>query len=236
MFNGLDFRFGGHAEAWGELTRGYTDRCLYRARTRKVLERRLAVNASHFTERLNCLGKKTLGALHFLYDERTMKIRYTTTVESGVDYNPKQFRREVKAYLADPNGWKSEGYAFVLSRSPDVVIHLTSAETLGQVGCYDSKLSCAELGGRHMRLNFDRWTMGAPASKLPLADYRQYMVTHEMGHILGHEHVKCPGSGQPAPLMMQQTRGIGSCKPNTKLTRRDRKKTNALSTRSNRKP
>jgi hypothetical protein len=164
-----------------------------------------------------------------------MKIRYTTIVDSDVDYDPKQFRDEVKTYLADPNGWRSEGYVFVRSSSPDVEIHLSSPRTLESNGCHDGTLSCAEMNGRHMHLNAMRWTQGAPPSKLPLKKYRQYMVTHEMGHILGHDHVDCPGPGQPAPLMMQQTRGIGRCNPNTKLTRRDRKKTNVVSTRSNRR-
>jgi len=164
-----------------------------------------------------------------------MKIRYTTSVDPDVDYDPKQFRKEIRAYLADPHGWNSEGYVFVRTTNPAVEIHLSSPRTLETNGCRDGTLSCAELGGRHMHLNAMRWTTGASASKLPLKEYRQYMVTHEMGHILGHDHVKCPEPGHPAPLMMQQTLGIGKCKPNTKLTRRDRKKTNALSTRSNRK-
>jgi len=68
-----------------------------------------------------------------------------------------------------------------------------------------------------------RWTKGAPQSKLELDAYRQYMVSHEMGHILGREHVDCPREGAPVPIMVQQTKGIGKCKPNTKLTERDRK-------------
>jgi len=200
-----------------------------------MFERGLAINTPHFTELLNCIGKTAPDTLHFLYEERTMKIRYTTNVDSDVEYSAKQFRKEVRAYLADPHGWKSEGYVFVNSSSPDVEIHLSSPRTLESTGCHDGTLSCAEMNGRHMYLNSMRWTQGAPASKLPLNKYRQYMVTHEMGHILGRDHVRCPGAGQPAPLMMQQTRGIGTCSPNTKLTRRDRKKTNALSTRSNRR-
>ena len=54
-------------------------------------------------------------------------------------------------------------------------------------------------------------------SKLSLEDYRQYMVSHEIGHILGHEHVKCPCVGCKAPIMMQQTLGIGKCQPNTNV-------------------
>ena len=68
-----------------------------------------------------------------------------------------------------------------------------------------------------MYLNADRWFRGSSKSKLGLTDYRQYMVTHEMGHILGHDHEKCPCKDCPAPLMMQQTLGIGECKPNIKL-------------------
>ena len=153
-----------------------------------------------------------------------MKIEYTTVVDSDVNYNSKHFADEVAVYLADPHGWKSEGYTFVRSRSPVVVIHLSSPEHLAKNGCRDRNLSCAEMNGRHMYLNSMRWTEGASLSKLELKNYRQYMVSHEMGHILGHEHGDCPHEGAPAPIMMQQTKGIGKCKPNTKLTEKDRKK------------
>ena len=153
-----------------------------------------------------------------------MKVGYTTVVDSDVEYSAKHFADEVSAYLADPDGWKSEGYTFVRSRNPDVIIHLSSPNRLAKNGCNDPSLSCAELNGKHMYLNAMRWTKGASPSKLELKDYRQYMVSHEMGHILGREHEDCPREGSPAPIMMQQTIGIGNCKPNTKLTERDRKK------------
>lgn len=153
-----------------------------------------------------------------------MKIKYTTIVDSDVVYDPALFAQEVDVYLADPNGWVSDGYTFVRSSPTEVEIHLSSPHTLATNGCHDPTLSCAEMNGRHMHLNAMRWTKGASPSKLSLDAYRQYMVTHEMGHILGHDHIECPGPGQPAPLMLQQTLGIGKCKPNTKLTDIDRKK------------
>ena len=64
-----------------------------------------------------------------------------------------------------------------------------------------------------MYLNSERWFKGSAKSKLTLDNYRQYMVSHEIGHILGHQHVKC--KGHLAPVMMQQTLGIGNCSPNT---------------------
>ena len=152
-----------------------------------------------------------------------MKIKYTTTVDSDVSYPAELFANEVDVYLADPGGWVSRGYRFERSPSADVVIHLSSPKTLASNGCRDGRLSCAEMNGRYMFLNSMRWAQGAPPSKLSLKSYRQYMVTHEMGHILGYDHVKCPGDGMPAPLMLQQTLGIGTCRPNTKLTDSDRK-------------
>ena len=154
-----------------------------------------------------------------------MKVRFTTVVEPGVVYDPKQFARDVEIYLSDPDGWVSRGYEFeYVERSPRVIIHLATPAQIHAAGCAQSSLSCAEMSGQHIRLNSARWS-GAHSnhSKLSLDDYRQYMVTHEMGHILGHDHVSCPGPGLPAPLMMQQTLGIGACTPNTKLTSSDRR-------------
>lgn len=144
-------------------------------------------------------------------------IRFRTSVDPDVSYNPKQFREEVTMYLNDPDGW-AQVYRFVEARTgPAKHIHLSSPRTLRTNGCKDDGLSCAVLGGSEIWLNADRWMRGAPKSRLPLLEYRQYMVSHEMGHSLGYDHVKCPGSG-PVPVMVQQTLGIGSCDPNTKLT------------------
>ncbi len=152
-----------------------------------------------------------------------MEVRYTTVVDRDVPYDARRFAQEVETYLADPDGWISRGYTFVRSRTPDVIIHLSSSEYLQSNGCKDAGLSCAEMNGRNMYLNAMRWAKGASKSKLELKDYRQYMVSHEMGHILGYDHVRCPAPNKAAPIMLQQTKGIGNCKPNTKLTDADRK-------------
>jgi hypothetical protein len=131
--------------------------------------------------------------------------------------NPSQIEFYVMTYLNDPDGWIKKGYFFEpVSQNEDVLIRLSSDSTI-QSMCGMSNLSCAELGGRRMWLNAERWFHGAAKSKLPLDEYRQYMVSHEMGHIIGFDHQKCPCKGCPAPIMMQQTLGIGKCKPNTKV-------------------
>ena len=142
-------------------------------------------------------------------------MRYTATVDYDVRVSHDEFVRDLQIYLADPDGWKGHHFELVKDR-PDVTIRLSSPATI-RAQCGDGNLSCAELGGTHMYLNSQRWMHGSKESKLPLDEYRQYMVSHEMGHILGYDHVKCPGKGKPAPIMMQQTLGIGQCTPNTRV-------------------
>jgi hypothetical protein len=147
-------------------------------------------------------------------------IRFRTRVDPGIRVSQAVFRREVTIYLNDPDGW-AQIVSFVYAPTgPATHIRLCTGATLRAEGCVEDDMSCAILGGTDIWLNADRWLHGAPASKLPLMEYRQYMVTHEMGHSLGYDHVACPGSG-PVPVMVQQTRGIGSCEPNTKVTEID---------------
>jgi hypothetical protein len=146
----------------------------------------------------------------FLIDDDVMKhhsIRNTAIINYAI-----------MCYLNHPEGWSSQGYFFepVDSREK-VLIRLAMPKTIKNISGCSEDLSCAELGGRFMYLNADRWFNGSEKSKLNLDDYRQYLVSHEIGHILGHGHQKCPCKGCKAPIMMQQTLGIGNCKPNTSL-------------------
>ena len=147
-------------------------------------------------------------------------VRFRTRVDPDVQVPEDMFRREVTIYLHDPDGWAQVARFVYAPTGPATLIRLCSPRGLREAGCRDVDLSCAILGGTEIWLNANRWLHGAPASKLPLFQYRQYMVSHEMGHSLGYEHVTCPGSG-PVPVMVQQTRGIGSCEPNTKVTEKD---------------
>jgi hypothetical protein len=134
-----------------------------------------------------------------------------------VDFSLADFARDVAICLADPNGWESKGYRFFqVKRNPQVRIHLTSKAGLRKIGC-DDTLSCAELGGHEMRINADNWKHGSAKSGQDLDGYRQYVISHEIGHILGHDHAKCPGKGQLAPIMLQQTLGLHGCLPNTNV-------------------
>ena len=145
------------------------------------------------------------------------RITYSVVVDPDVNFSLTDFERDVAICLADPNGWESKGYRFFqVKRNPQVRIHLTSKEGLRKVGC-DDTLSCAELGGHEVRINIDNWKYGSAKSGQDLDGYRQYVFSHEIGHILGHDHAKCPGKGHLAPIMIQQTLGLRGCLPNTNV-------------------
>jgi len=147
-------------------------------------------------------------------------IRFRTEVDPDVDYPSDRFQEEVTIYLNDPNGWAQWHVFEYAPTGPAKLIRLCTKHGLKAAGCGEDELSCAVMGGSDIWLHAERWIHGAPKSKLPLEEYRQYMVTHEMGHSLGYDHAKCPGSG-PVPVMVQQTLGIGACTPNTKVTEID---------------
>ena len=63
-------------------------------------------------------------------------------------------------------------------------------------------------------LNSDRWTYGSPTFS-SLDAYHIYVINHEVGHFLGHEHEYCAGAGLKAPTMAQQSRTRdGGCMEN----------------------
>ena len=68
--------------------------------------------------------------------------------------------------------------------------------------------------GERAVINLARWATAVPDYQGDIATYRLYVVNHEVGHALGHGHQQCPGAGQLAPVMQQQTLGLQGCVKN----------------------
>jgi hypothetical protein len=143
--------------------------------------------------------------------------RYTVMVEEGTGINPDDFAAAVERTLADNRGWTADrrwGFQRVSGGASEVTVHLATpattdrmcdavgVETRGEVSCR---------GGRTIVINLKRWLLGVPWYSDALEDYRHMVVNHEVGHFLGHGHVRCGQQGGPAPVMQQQTFGLDGC-------------------------
>ncbi len=144
-------------------------------------------------------------------------VTYTVEVEAGLPYDADKVARTVDAVLSDKRGWTG-AMATSLQRvasSPTFRIRLASPETADAL-CAPldtaGRLSCRN--GQMVVLNAWRWANGADAYTGELKDYRIYMVNHEFGHALGNPHADCPGPGEQAPVMLQQTKGLAGCTRN----------------------
>jgi len=145
-------------------------------------------------------------------------LRYRVAVETDIaGVNPDGFAEAVESTLADPRGWTGGGRWRLQRVGPDgpvdFTLYLATPRTRDALcGRPDGYTSCRN--GNSVVLNVARWANGVPGYGAPLTAYRQYMVTHEVGHRLGRGHEKCPVPGALAPVMQQQTLGLHGCVPN----------------------
>jgi Protein of unknown function (DUF3152) len=147
-------------------------------------------------------------------------IRYDVQVEDGLSINPNKAAVDIQKVLDDPRSWRSTGrwrfelapvgqsgvtlHAYIVT--PETTDRLCAPHlTRGEVSCQN---------GNRVVLNAKRWLLGADAYGTDLTNYRRYLVNHEFGHALGKRHLDCPGPGTLAPVMMQQTKGLGACRKN----------------------
>ena len=144
------------------------------------------------------------------------ELRVRVEVEGGVDVEPAVFAAEVLRTLNDDRSWGHGGNrSFARTSGPaDVVVVLASPTTSARL-CRPlvthGRLSCRR-GDRAVLTSY-RWAKGTPEFD-SVAQYRRYVVNHEVGHVLGHGHEYCPGPGRAAPVMQQQTKQVAPCRPN----------------------
>ncbi|WP_245667895.1 DUF3152 domain-containing protein [Actinomadura macra] len=145
-------------------------------------------------------------------------LRYTVEVERGLPVAGGGFAAEVHRVLNDPRGWGRGGVLRFqrVDRGPVRFRVALSSPALTDRMCAPlvtgGELSCSS-GGRSV-INARRYGEGAVTYGGDLASYREYVINHEVGHALGHGHQRCPGAGVRAPVMVQQTKSLGGCRPN----------------------
>lgn len=145
-------------------------------------------------------------------------LRYRVLIEENLDLDPEDTGGEIAATLDDERSWTGDGSVRFQLVEPgddvDFTIYVVTPgttdvlcaplQTRGEVSCRN---------GDDVVLNARRWVLGAEAYGEDVTGYRRYLVNHEVGHRLGYDHVGCPGDGEPAPIMLQQTKGVDGCEP-----------------------
>ncbi|WP_245736586.1 DUF3152 domain-containing protein [Micromonospora pattaloongensis] len=147
--------------------------------------------------------------------------RFRVAVEDGMGQSAAEFAAAAERILGDQRSWTASRQ-FRLQRVPksasaEFTLFLATAGTSERMcaagGLRTDKFTSCRLPGQVI-INVARWLGAIPDYGAPLADYQAYAINHEVGHQLGQGHEACPGAGQRAPVMQQQTYGLKGCRAN----------------------
>jgi hypothetical protein len=150
-------------------------------------------------------------------DART--VSFKVSVQQDLAVGAKRFASQIRDILCDERGWTASGAVrFRFDRGAPITIALRGPKAT-EARCWEmiglsvrETYSCA--GSNEAALNADRWFEGSPTLTMSVQRYRHLLVNHEVGHLLGHGHRGCSGSGERAPVMMQQSKGLDGCRAN----------------------
>lgn len=124
----------------------------------------------------------------------------------------------VRATLDDPRGWTGADFRLVEDLGAEYRVVLAEGDEVDALCApyrTGGRFSCQN--GPVVALNADRWRHATERWTASLVDYRQMLVNHEVGHLLGRHHPddpQCPAPGRPAPIMAQQSTELDGCLPN----------------------
>jgi hypothetical protein len=156
--------------------------------------------------------------------------RFRIGVEDGITMDLAELAVFVDGTLGHEKGWTAGGdlrlQRVAGDADHDYTIFLATSETTERL-CADAGLQVIAPsfpeGGVSCRtpgraiLNLSRWHRSVPHyvdAEVPLETYRQMLINHEVGHELGYGHYGCPGRGEPAPVMQQQSLFLDGCEAN----------------------
>ncbi|WP_432496656.1 DUF3152 domain-containing protein [Kineococcus auxinigenes] len=148
---------------------------------------------------------------------RTLRVEVERDLVSAGLLDPAAFAGFALGVLNDPRGWGAGGATSFERTDGEAELRLvlatpdTSAalcrplRTMGTLSC--------RVGDAAV-LTWYRWVEAIADYGEDRTGYRQYLVNHEVGHLLGHGHEPNPGAGRLAPVMVQQTKGLDGALPN----------------------
>ncbi len=174
------------------------------------------VNADEaVTASVYAITKNQQLSFRLVSSQGTIVYRYCAAQRGLNDSILPDFKLKLAATYGDMRGWNDNGQiAFVYSDAGcqlhDWLVAPASMASFGSI-C-DNYYSCTVYP--NVAINYDRWNGATDpwnAQHLGIEDYRAMAINHESGHWLGFDHVTCPGQGQPAPVMMQQSIDLGGC-------------------------
>lgn len=147
-------------------------------------------------------------------------LTYVVQVEDGIGIPARDVAAEVERILADERGWTADeivGFRRVSGGASDFRVRLATAGTVDTIcGRYGldtgGEVNCNV--GQDVMVNLKRWLLATQYYADDVTSYRALIINHEVGHFLGHGHEGCPGAGRPAPVMMQQIKGLHGCRTN----------------------